>query len=391
MRIGNRDIGPEHPPYIIAELGVNHDGDPARALELVRLAAGAGADAIKLQLFKADLLMSKAAKLAAYQKAAGETDPVEMLRRLELSIEDMRPCVDLAHELGIHAIVSVFSVELVEVAERLAWDAYKTASPDIINKPLLDALAKTGKPLIVSTGASTIEEVQRMVEWLGPVHERLAVLQCVSSYPTPETMKEIGGIRAIADVFNGPVGYSDHTVGNGTGAQAVAWGATILEKHFTYDRRAAGPDHAASLTGLMFTNYARAARRAAGTWDRQEELWKGDGVRHAWKERDADSEDLSIDEDPHADFAWRAKLISRWFAKHTEKRVLPIEQDVRTVSRQSLTTTRDLPVGHVMTRADLTIKRPGTGIPPFELDATIGKRLTRAIEADMPVMAEDVG
>lgn len=390
MRIGNREIGPTHPPYIIAELGVNHDGDPRRALELVRLAAEAGADAIKLQLFKADMLMSKAAKLAAYQKAAGETDPIEMLRRLELSIEDMKPCVALAHELGIHAIVSVFSVELVEVAETLSWDAYKTASPDIINKPLLDALANTGKPLIVSTGASTIEEVKRMVEWLRPMHEQLAVLQCVSSYPTPDTEKEIGGIRALADVFGGTIGYSDHTRGNGTGAHAVAWGASILEKHFTYDRDATGPDHAASLLPWMFTKYATAARRAQGTWERRDEFRDRTKVVAAWDTLSGLPDDVPRVDTEAGDFAWRAKLVDTFFVRELVKRVLPIEQDVRTVSRQSLTTTRDLSAGHVLTRADLTIKRPGTGIPPFELDATIGMRLTRAIAADMPLMAGDV-
>jgi N,N'-diacetyllegionaminate synthase len=350
MRIGTRDIGPAFPPYIIAELGVNHDGDPARALELVRLAAEAGADAIKLQLFEADRLMSKAAKLAAYQKAAGETDPVEMLRRLELSIEDMKPCVDLAHQLGIHAIVSVFSMELVEVAERLPWDAYKTASPDIINRPLLDALAKTGKPLIVSTGASTLDEVKRMVEWLRPIHERLAVLQCVSSYPTPTLGVEFDGIGAIRECFGGAVGYSDHSDNFVSGGLAVACGACILEKHFTDNAKSAGPDHAASLEPTQFRWYVGTAVHMYET----------------------------------------TPAAQRRSANPPDKRVLPIEQDVRTVSRQSLTTTRDLPLGHVLCRADLTIKRPGLGIPPYELDATIGKRLTRAVEADMPLMVGDV-
>lgn len=382
MRIGNREIGPAQPPYIIAELGVNHDGDPARALELVRLAAGAGADAIKLQLFKADLLMSKAAKLAAYQKAAGETDPVEMLRRLELSIEDMKPCVELAHELGIHAIVSVFSVELVEVAETLAWDAYKTASPDIINKPLLDALVKTGKPLIVSTGASTLQEVARALGWLHPIRDRLATLQCVSAYPTPMRDAEFGGIGAIGEVFPGPVGYSDHTEGVFAGTLAVGMGACVLEKHFTYNHRAVGPDHAASLAMEDFRQYSRWCRQ---THHRMVTPWKPPGIpRVLDDETDPNAPPVPVREGT-------LELLERNTNFENVKRVLPIEQDVRTVSRQSLTTTRDLPVGHVLTRADLTIKRPGTGIPPFELDATIGKRLTRAIEADMPVMEGDVG
>ena len=133
MQIGDRKIGVDQPPYIIAEIGVNHDGEVARALELTDAAADAGADAVKLQFFETDRLMSKAAKLAAYQKNAGETDPIEMLKRLELTIDEMALVVDRAHERGIHAIVTVFSMELVEVAETLAWDAYKTASPDIVN------------------------------------------------------------------------------------------------------------------------------------------------------------------------------------------------------------------------------------------------------------------
>lgn len=406
MRIGNRDIGPTHAPYIIAELGVNHDGDPKRALELVRLAADAGADAIKLQLFKADMLMSKAAKLAAYQKAAGETDPIEMLRRLELSIEDMKPCVDLAHELGIHAIVSVFSVELVEVAETLPWDAYKTASPDIINKPLLDALAKTGKPLIVSTGASTIEEVKRMVEWLRPIHGRLAVLQCVSSYPTPIEQAALGGIRAIRKVFGGCVGYSDHTDSDRTGSHPIIFGAELIEKHFTHNRAAQGPDHAASLDAEGFVRYRLFARMAHASQHTDSPCHadvKIAGEMRGWYW-------LSMTLKPIAWFFMGLQWIAAWmtfkkrpyynraledahamFKDQEVKVVLPIEQDVRTVSRQSLTTTRDLPQGHTLTRADLTIKRPGTGIPPFELDATLGKHLTRALEADMPLTAGDVG
>ena len=163
MRIGHRDIGTGHKPYIIAELGVNHDGDPARALELTDIAADCGVDAIKLQYFEADRLMSRGSRLADYQQRAGEHDPVAMLRRLELNIDQMAPVVQHAHKRGLHAIVTVFSAELIESACRLPWDAFKTASPDIIHLPLFESLIATGRPLIVSTGASTIDEIQRTV------------------------------------------------------------------------------------------------------------------------------------------------------------------------------------------------------------------------------------
>jgi len=350
MHISNRPIGIAHPVYVIAEIGVNHDGCPERALELTRLAAASGADAVKFQLFEADRLMSRSAKLAAYQKAAGETDPIEMLRRLELTIEQMAPCVMLAHERGIHAIVSVFSVELVEVAERLPWDAYKTASPDIVNKPLLDALAATGKPLIVSTGASTLDEVKRCVGWMRAMHERLALLQCVSSYPTPVEFAAYSGITALRAAYSGPVGYSDHVDSEESGGHAVTFGAEILEKHFTYSRRAHGPDHGASLEPARFLHYRQLADLA-----------------HASREETA----------------------SR--VQHSSvKEVLHIEQDVRTVSRQSLTTTRNLHAGQTLTRADLTIKRPGSGIPPYELDDTLTRTLARYVPADTPLTPDDL-
>jgi N,N'-diacetyllegionaminate synthase len=271
MRIDQREIGLEHPPYVIAEIGVNHDGELERALSLTDAAADAGADAVKLQFFETDRLMSSAAKLAAYQKNAGETDPIEMLRRLELTIDEMAQVVDRAHERGIHAIVTVFSTELVEIAETLAWDAYKTASPDIVNRPLLEALAKTGKPMIVSTGAANFDElpIAESAIWKGNV---VGFLQCVSCYPTKPIDASIGGVYCIADEYlrfwnapevygNGPVaGYSDHTTALDTGALAVRVGACILEKHLTYSTDASGPDHAASLTADQFAEYVELAR-----------------------------------------------------------------------------------------------------------------------------------
>ena len=330
---------------MIAEIGVNHDGEVARALELTRAAAGAGADAVKLQYFETDRLLSKAAKLAAYQKASGETDPVAMLRRLELSLDEMARVVDLAHELGIHAIVTVFSVELVKPASGLAWDAYKSASPDVINRPLLDALAATGKPLIVSTGASTLDEVVRAANWLDGIRDRLAVLQCVSCYPAPTSgIEMMGSIRAAT---GRPVGYSDHTASVESGREAALAGAEILEKHLTYSREASGPDHRASLDAEQFVEYVGALPDRA----------PGGAVRVSVEPR---------------------------------KRVLACERDVREVARQSLTSTRDLAPGETITRDVLTIKRPGTGVEPFRLDEVIGKRLARSVEADTPLTEDDL-
>lgn len=357
MRIATHDIGPTHAPYIIAEIGVNHDGSVERALELTDAAATAGADAIKLQLFEADRLMSSAAKLAAYQKAAGESDPIEMLRRLELSAAQMAPIVDRAHARGIHAIVTVFSTELIDDAETLAWDAYKTASPDIIHRPLLERLVDTSRPLIISTGASTPDEVSRAASWLtareGATGSRTAFLQCVSSYPTAIEHAELGGILALRSLLPNPIGYSDHTASIETGAIAVGLGACILEKHFTYDTRAAGPDHAASLAPDAFARYATLAR-------------------DAWR---------SLQTDGRAMETTGIEPI---------KRVIAIEEDVRRVSRQSVVTTKALPTGHVLAHSDLAVKRPGTGIPAFELQAVIGRTLARRVEADVPLKRKDL-
>jgi N,N'-diacetyllegionaminate synthase len=338
VKIAKTNVAPGS-VYVIAELGVNHDGSPARAMELASAAADAGADAIKLQFFTTDLLMSRAAILAAYQRAAGERDPIGMLRRLELPLDAMAKVVALAHSRGVHAIVTVFSTELVPLAERLAWDAYKTASPDLIHRPLLEALAATGRPLIVSTGAAEMEEVQRAVRWLEPARERLAVLQCVSAYPSPDTALD-GMVDLAAHLPGLAIGYSDHTPGLDTGARAVELGACVLEKHLTYDRAAAGPDHAASLDPAGFAEYVRLAKAARPRPPAQR------------------------DQPPGA------------------KRVLDSERDVRVVSRQSLVARRPLPAGTSLSREDLTVKRPGTGIPPFELENVIGRRLTTGVEAD---------
>jgi len=388
MRIGNQEIGLNHPPYIIAEIGVNHDGQVQRALDLTDAAADAGADAIKLQFFETDRLMSKAAKLAAYQKNAGETDPIEMLRRLELTIDEMALVVERAHSKGIHAIVTVFSTELVEIAEALPWDAYKTASPDIVNKPLLEALMQTGKPMIVSTGASTMDEVVEAVGWLDSARDRLAVLQCVSSYPAPESA--IGGVRALRLQFDLPIGYSDHTRHPSTGYCAVVTGASVLEKHFTDDCKRTGPDHAASMHWSQLKSYCDNARsffvERAGYELVIQTQYSADGDQTADDYGDLPDHLFDIvNNNEHGGFGAIVAI-----ENPTGKRVLDCEQDVRTVARQSVVSTQDIPAGTTITRDMLTIKRPGTGILACEFESVIGCTTAQPIEADVPINPQDL-
>lgn len=340
MKIRDRQIGPGHEPYIIAELGVNHDGSVDRALALVEVAGRCQADAIKLQWFDAGRLLSRAAQSAAYQAQAGAGDPRLLLEVLRLDGEQMARVLDRARELGLHGIVTVFSLEDVREVDRLPWDALKVASPDIINRPLIEALMATGKPLLLSTGAATSSEVEEAVGWLGD-HPHV-LLQCVSAYPTPDDQASLAGRAALARVDPWALGYSDHTTATDTGALAIAAGACLLEKHVTYDQTAPGPDHAASLEAEAFAEYVRGARRAAG------------------------------------------------MLGPARKVVLEIERDVREVSRQSLTAAQALPAGHVLHREDLTIKRPGTGLPPARLERVLGRRLRRAVERDHPLSEEDL-
>jgi N-acetylneuraminate synthase/N,N'-diacetyllegionaminate synthase len=342
---------------IIAEIGVNHDGQLDRAIKLVHAAAEAGADAVKFQLFDADALLSNQAVLAEYQKGdaapaqdrAAEDDArqrvLAMLSRLQLTVDDLRAVRTAARDAGVAFVLTPFSLEVIDTLASLDVDAVKIASPDAVNHPLLRAAASVGKPMIVSTGTADIDELAFAADLLhghAPGAPGNCLLQCVSSYPTPIEHAALGGIRALAERFGLPVGYSDHTTDVWCGALAVAAGACVLEKHITYDRKAAGPDHAASLEPDDFARYVRFARRAAAMLG------------------------------PIA------------------KRCLPIERDVRDVSRQSVCVTRDLPAGHVLTRDDVTVKRPGTGVPAAELENVLGRGLKRAVRANQLLTESDV-
>jgi N-acetylneuraminate synthase/N,N'-diacetyllegionaminate synthase len=344
MRIGGRAIGSDLPPLVIAELGVNHDGSLDTARRLIAAAAEAGAGAVKLQMFDADLLLARAAPLARYQRRAGADDSRTMLRRLQLSPRDMGALVDDAWAAGLAAIVTVFCLDLVRVAAAQPWDAFKVASPDLVNRPLIDALCRDERPILLSTGAAHPAEVETALGWMGD-HPHV-LMQCVSCYPAPRDLASIGGLHALRALAGGPaerlLGYSDHTTEHDTGALAVAAGACVLEKHLTHDRSARGPDHAASLDPAGLADYVGQVNRA----------WSMVG--------------------PPA------------------KRVLPEEMDVRFVARQSLVAARDLPAGHRLAAQDIAIKRPAAGLAPAELESAIGRRLKSAVAADTPIRDADL-
>ncbi|MEX0744544.1 MAG: N-acetylneuraminate synthase family protein [Phycisphaeraceae bacterium] len=327
--------------WVIAELGVNHDGCVDRAIALTRAAKVAGADAVKLQRFEPERLLSNQAQLAGYQ-AGQAADAGALLRSLTLDLDAMRAVRHAAHAAGLAFVVTPFSLPDVADLAALGADAVKLASPDAVNLPLLREASGLGVPMLLSTGTCELAELEPAAALLKQHAPGGCLIQCVSSYPTPAEAAALGGIAALADRFGLPVGYSDHTQSMLTGALAVAGGAVVLEKHLTHDRTAKGPDHATSLEPDALAEYVAQARLAT------------------------------------AMLGPRAKTL------------LPIERDVQQVSRQSLCATRDLPAGHVLSRDDLTIKRPGTGLPAAQLDQTLGKRLARAVQDNDLLQLDDL-
>ena len=332
--VSRRKVGPGKPTFVIAEIGVNHDGSLPRALELVRIASQCGADAVKLQIFSARSLMHASSSFAGYQKdRCDDADPSAMLRRYELSEDALREVVSAIRNLGMVPLATPFSPADVETVESLDLPAVKIASPDLVNRVLLQRVAETGRPMLVSAGAATMDEVSDAVGWLREWGAKFALLHCVSSYPTPSDQANLCWINEMAAWFDVPVGYSDHTTEVHSGAVAAAFGACIIEKHLTYDRSAVGPDHAASADPEQFGQYVAMIRSS-------DAMRGSDG-----------------------------------------KRVLDIERDVRQVSRQSLVLARPLGIGELVTEDDVTVQRPGTGIPAAEITLAIGKRAARPLPA----------
>lgn len=324
----------------VAEIGVNHDGSLDRAKDLIAVASDSGADAVKFQCFDPSTLLSNEAPLASYQERQA-SDASSMLNELRLTREDLQAVRNKADRVGLAFVVTPFSVADVAVLGELGVDAVKIASPDAVNPWLLDAAAELGRPLWVSTGTCDLNDLQPAAARLRTHGPGGALLHCVSAYPTPIAQAALGGIAALRDAFSLPTGYSDHTLGEHTGALAVSAGACLLEKHLTHDRSSPGPDHAASLEPEELARYIAKAHEAAAALG------------------------------PVA------------------KRCTEAERDVRAVSRQSLVYTADLPAGHVLTRNDLETRRPGTGIPAAAGPDWIGRRLNRPVTAGTLAQEQD--
>lgn len=335
--IAGRKIGRDEPCFIIAEAGVNHNGDLNMAHQLIDAAANAGADAVKFQTFNPDLLASLQADKAAYQKettGGGETQ-LEMLRKLQLKKSDHVALKAHCERLGIIFMSTPFEEESADFLEELGVPAYKLPSGELTNIPFLNHVAEKGRPVIMSTGMATLGEVERAVDALRAVP--LALLHCTSAYPADIAQSNLRAMATLAQAFGVPVGFSDHTAGNTAAIAATALGACIIEKHFTLDSNLPGPDHRASLEPEALTRMITAIRDT--------EAALGDGI----------------------------------------KRPKPVEANTAAVARKSVVSLRDLPAGTVLAADMVAIMRPGTGIEPSALPLVVGRTLADAVTAGTPL------
>ena len=324
---------------IIAEAGVNHNGDIAIAKALVAEAASAGADFVKFQTFKADHLVSSDAPTASYQQEnTGEALQHEMIAKLELSRGDHEILIDECIAHGIRFFSTAFDENSFDLLMQLdCLEMIKVPSGELNNLPLLRYMAGHGKPIILSTGMAILGEVEAAIDAIesaGTLRSQITVLHCTTEYPAPMDEVNLRAMIALKNAFGVKVGYSDHTIGIEVSIAAVALGATIIEKHFTLDRTLPGPDHNASLEPAELRSLVNSIRNV--------ELALGDGVKRRTKSE-----------------SWN----------------LPI-------ARKSIVARCPISVGEVFTIDNLAVKRPGAGISPMRWDEILGRRAIRAFDTD---------
>ncbi len=330
MEIAGRKIGPDHPPLVIAEIGINHGGDLAVAKEMVRLAAGAGCEMIKHQPHIIADEMTDEAKQIFPPNA--DVSIWEVMERCALSLPDETELKRYTEELGMIFISTPFSRAAADFLETLDVPAYKIGSGEADNLPLIRHIARIGKPVIMSTGMQTIETMRASVQILEDAGVEYALLECTNLYPSPPEIVSLQGVTDLKEAFpNAVVGFSDHSIGPEMAMASVALGACILERHYTDTRYRIGPDIINSMDPAE--------------------------LRHL------------ID---------RSKEIH--IALHNPKQRTEAEAPVYAFARASVVADRDLPAGHVITEADIWARRPGSGeIAGYEFDKVIGKTLNKAV------------
>lgn len=343
--IGQHHLGEGHPCFVIAEAGVNHNGDLALARQLIDAAADAGADAIKFQTFKADRLVTAAAPKAEYQQVTtgAEESQHAMLRRLELDEAAHAALQQYAAGRGLLFLSTPFDEESADLLASMQLPAFKISSGELTNLPFLEHLARFGKPLLLSTGMATLAEVRDAVEAIRAAgNPPLALLQCVSNYPAQPSDTNLLAMQTMQREFGVLVGYSDHTLGNEVSFASIALGARLVEKHLTLDRTLPGPDHSASAEPAEFAALVRGIRAV--------ESALGDGV----------------------------------------KRPAASEANVAAVARRSLVAARDLTAGETLDSSAIKALRPGGGLPPGRRAELLGRRSRTAIAAGTVLTLEMV-
>lgn len=342
IHIGNRPIGEGHPCFIIAEAGVNHNGDPELAKKLIASAAECGADAVKFQKRTVGDILIKAALEKPYDSPTALAPTYgEHRKKLELSENAWRDLRNFAEEKKIIFFASAWDPKSADFLDELGAPAFKTASADLTNLPLLKHIAKKGKPIIMSTGMSTMEEIDEAVETVLAENKEVILMHCVSDYPCSEDKVNLKMIGILRERYGLPVGYSGHETGVAISVAARALGAVAIEKHFTLDRAMIGPDHAASLEpeGMRrVVKYIRVAVDPA----------MGDGIKKITE----------------TELKQRAKL-----AKSVAARV-------------------SIPKGTVISADMLSIKGPGTNLKPKHLNELVGKTAQVDITEDTLVPTE---
>lgn len=337
ITIAGRRVGCGAPTLVIAEAGVCHNGCVETALEMIDVAADAGADAVKFQIFRARDLVTESAPTAKYQrKQSGPKSQRELLEPLELSSADFAKIARRCKKRSILFLATPFGTNDVDRLTKLDVGAIKIASTDLTNDELVDKAIETELPLILSTGAATRDEIHQTIDRLlsADLENRLVVLHCVSCYPTPVESINLGAIRTLGESFDLVTGLSDHTTSVYMGGLAVAAGASVVEKHFTLDRKAAGPDHAMALNPKQLAEYISIVREA--------------------------------------DEATTPAEIG----------MTEIEDEVRSIARKSVVATREISAGSVLDATMFAIKRPGTGIAPAQLPELFNRKARVDIPAD---------